>query len=73
MAEEMAGGILEGTETVPSEVALATPDAMAVDDVKADGVTEPEVSQPEVVDEKPVPGNGLLSPFCYARSYTSRP
>lgn len=73
MAEEMAGGVLEGTETIPSEVVLATPDAMAVDDVKADGVTEPEVLQPEVVDEKPVPGTVFLSSFDYACSYTSRP
>ena len=68
MAEEMAG-----TETIPSEVALATPDAMAVDDVKADGVIEPEILQPEVVDEKPVPGTVFLSSFGYACSYTSRP
>ena len=63
MAEEMAGGVLEGTETIPSEVGMGTPDAMAVDDAKADGVTEPDVLQPEVVDEKPVPGTVFLSSF----------
>ena len=82
MAEEMAGGVLEGAETeirpetVSTEVAVATPDAMVVDDVNSVGASvapvEPEVSQPEVVDEKPVPGTVQLYPAMPGFTLASR-